>query len=453
MKTRYFIIIIIALLFFSSCYEDYSPEMTEDRINRSINRWIHNTMSLYYFWASEMPEHIENDDIDPVDFFNLLLVPQDKFSSIITHNENLGGITSVRESFGFETIFGYLNENRTRIGGIILYVFPNSIAEKEGVKRGDIFIAIDDVALTINNLDDLFQKQAAVFTFIRQAESGNTTFNKVLHRESLEVSPVHTQSIIEAGDTKVGYLLYNQFVANNGDGSSSYVDEILECFRNFKENDINELVVDFRYNPGGLIEISALMASLIVPNVDSENIALRFEFNERLQSVTATPSLFFSYHPDSYVGNNLNRVFFIVSSRTASAGEAVINALLPYMDVILVGETTYGKNFASALFTNNNYPENKISILPTIIKVYNANNDSNYYDGFTPDYQINEFMYPLRELGDPQETKFNYILSSILMVYPENRSMTRNVPSHFFSPITTIAPVKSIAYEFHKYEK
>jgi C-terminal processing protease CtpA/Prc len=454
MKTRHFIGILAVLLFFSSCYEDYSPEMTEDRINRSINRWIHNTMSLYYFWASEIPEHIEYEDIDPVDFFNSLLVPQDKFSSIITHSENLGGITSIRESYGFETVFGYLDENRTRIGGIVLYVFPNSIAEKEGVKRGDIFIAIDEVALTISNLGDLFQQNEAVFTFIRHEIGGNTTFNKVLSRESQEVSPVHTQNIIEAGNKRIGYLLYNQFVADNGDGSSSYVDEILECFKNFKENGINELVVDFRYNSGGLIEISALIASLIVPNVDTTKVAFHFSYNERLQSVIAAPSLFFSEHTDSYVGNNLNRVFFIVSSSTASASEAVISALLPYMEVVLVGETTYGKNFASALFTNNNqHSETKYSIMPTIIKVYNANNESNYDNGFAPDYQINEFMYPLRELGNPQETKLNYILSSILGVYPENRSITRNVSPRFFSPITAIAPIQSIVYEFHEHER
>jgi len=454
MKTKRFIILLVILLSASSCseFENYFPEMTEDRINRDINRWIHGIMSLYYFWASEIPDNIEKENINPVDFFNSLRSSEDRFSSIFRQGEHIGGITGAVENHGFETIFGFIDEDRTHIGGIILYVFPNSTAEKEGVRRGDIFTAIDDVALTIDNFGSLFQKNEATFTFIRRENGGNITLDKVLRRERQEVSPVHTTRVLEIGNTRVGYLLYNQFVADSGDGSSRYIDELLASFRYFQANNINELVVDFRYNPGGLIEISALMASLIVPNVDETKVALQLQHNERLQSLGREATLYFSYHPDAYVGNLINRVFFIVSSRTASAGEAVINALLPYMEVILVGETTYGKNFGSALFTNNRHQGHRYSIMPTIIKISNADGES-YDGGFIPNHHINEFRYPLRELGSIQEPKLNHILSSILMVYPENRSMTRNVSSFFFSPITTIPPIKSIVYEFHKYER
>jgi C-terminal processing protease CtpA/Prc len=407
-------------------------------------------------WEYDLSSY-ENFNIAPIDFFKSLLYVNDKFSYIIDQSESVNISTGNVENYGFESIFGYMDENKTRIGGLVLYVFPNSIAEKEGIKRGDIFISIDDVLFTLDNIENLFQKEQAIFSFIRYDGSDYITFDKMLYREVLEIHPIHTQKIFDLEHSKVGYLCYNQFLNDNGDGFLMYVDELLECFDNFKKNDINELIIDLRYNPGGLLNLSVLLASLIVPNIDTTMVALRFEYNEKIQSIFINNEkeetvLNFSLYPNSYIGNNISRVFFIVSSMTASASEAVINALMPYMNVILVGETTYGKNFASMLFTNENNPPNSYVIMPVVMKVFNSNFMSNYGDGFKPDYQINEFMYQrLYELGDTRETVLNYILSSILKVYPENENATRSGSyQYIFSPSPSMFPNNTMIYEFFR---
>ncbi|MDR1225684.1 MAG: hypothetical protein LBK47_02145 [Prevotellaceae bacterium] len=434
--------------------------MTEEKLNKEVNQWIYNTMSYYYYWEKEMPDNIENYNISPIDFFKSLLYIKDRYSFIINQSNSLGINNSISDvgNYGFESNFGYIDEDKTRIGGLVLYVFPNSMAEKEGVKRGDIFISIDEVSLTMDNIEDVFQKARATFTFIRYDGCDTTIFNKMLQRETHEIAPIYTQKIFDMKHTKIGYFCYNQFLDDNGDGSMMYVNELLECFSNFKRNGINELVVDLRYNLGGLINLSVLLASLIVPNVDSTKIALQFEYNEKIQSLIYRDkdrrTLNFSLYPDSYVGSNLNRVFFIVGSMTASASEAVINALLPYMDVILVGESTYGKNFASTLFTKTNNWGNTYAIMPVVMKVYNSSYESSYGEGFSPDYQINEFMHQLYELGDTREVILNYILTSIFMINLENENETRSAfRATTFSPLLAKSIDKYHIYEFRQHER
>lgn len=77
---------------------------------------------------------------------------------------------------------------------------------------------------------------------------------------------------------------------------------------------------------------------------------------------------------------NISRVFFIVSKSTASASELLINNLKPYMDVKLIGDTTYGKPVGFFPVDIFNY-----SIYPISFKTVNSVGNADYYSGFAPD--------------------------------------------------------------------
>jgi C-terminal processing protease CtpA/Prc len=97
---------------------------------------------------------------------------------------------------------------------------------------------------------------------------------------------------------------------------------------------------------------------------------------------------------------NLSRLFVITSNNTASASESVINGLKPYMEVNLVGNTTYGKNVASVVIKS----PYGFSLQPIVSTVYNSNNESDYANGFAADYVYDDLKYlnQLGELGDPK---------------------------------------------------
>lgn len=93
---------------------------------------------------------------------------------------------------------------------------------------------------------------------------------------------------------------------------------------------------------------------------------------------------------------NLNRVFFIVTGSTASASELLINNLRPYMDVKLVGDTTYGKPVGFFPIDIFNY-----SIYPISFKTVNSVGSADYYSGFAPDKLTADGVN--RNWGDIQE--------------------------------------------------
>lgn len=444
-------LIFIFLLIFTSCYKDDTTVNITDNNNKNTNQWIYNIMDYYYYWENELPNNIENLSVNPVDFYKSLLYNQDRFSNIFIQNTNDYSLSMV-ESYGFESLFGNIKINNfTQIGGIVLYVYPNSMADKVGIKRGDIFIAINDISLTEENLNDLYIEKQATFSFIKLDGYDELIIDKKnIIREKMNIDPLLVKKIINIHNINIGYVCYNRFIEDNGDGSLKYIDDVLKCFSDFKKNNINELIVDLRYNPGGLIHISALLSSLIVPNVDDTKVALQLEYNKNISNTIEpdknSTTLYFSLYPDSYVGNNINRVYFIVGSMTASASEAVINALLPYMDVFLVGETTYGKNYGSMLFSNNQ-TDCIYSIMPIVMKSYNSIYESNYDKGFTPDYRINEFEYQFYDLGDIQEPLLNYIIN--LMCCSENKPKTKgSYPSLIFHPHSFTESMKPLIYEF-----
>ena len=111
---------------------------------------------------------------------------------------------------------------------------------------------------------------------------------------------------------------------------------------------------------------------------------------------------------------NIQTLYVLVSQSSASASEAVINNLSPFMNVVLIGEKTEGKNVGSISFTSEAYPW---MLQPITSKIYNSKRESNYANGFDADIDSDEFnerarvdFYPL---GDIREMMLNQTLAII----------------------------------------
>ena len=111
---------------------------------------------------------------------------------------------------------------------------------------------------------------------------------------------------------------------------------------------------------------------------------------------------------------NLNRVFILTSNSTASASELIINNLKPFMEVILVGEHTYGKNVGSFTITDEKKRWN-YGLQPISFKITNSLDQSDYgtVNGFLPNYEVNDNVLPYKLLGDPSETVLKAALNII----------------------------------------
>jgi len=181
-------------------------------------------------------------------------------------------------------------------------------------------------------------------------------------------------------------MVFNQFF---GQPSRN---ELAQAFTYFQAQGIDELVIDLRYNPGGSVETEDTLSNLIAPTAANNQTMYQYIFNSTLQNnqhqlirkklgygdifTPAENTVKF----EKAGALNLPRVFFIVTGNTASASELLINNLKPYMEVKLIGDTTYGKPVGFFPIPIFNY-----DIYPISFKTVNSAGNADYYTGFAPD--------------------------------------------------------------------
>ena len=116
----------------------------------------------------------------------------------------------------------------------------------------------------------------------------------------------------------------------------------------------------------------------------------------------------------------MNRVYILTSRSSASASELVINCLSPYIDVVQVGTTTYGKYQASVTlydsenFTSQNInPSHTYAIQPLVLKTLNSIGQTDYFNGLIPDFEFEERPYNMGIIGNINEPLLNQTINLI----------------------------------------
>lgn len=439
------LLFLITPLIFQGCSsssgaaEDYTEASDEKQfVWRGLNYW--------YFWQEDVADLADNrfgssagfhtylnQFRDEEELFDNLLFREDKFSwfiqDYIVHEEARLGTS---KSFGFR--FGLLQEssNNNRVLGYVRYVVPGSPADNAGLKRGDVFNGINGQAITLNNYLDLLSGDTYTLSLAKVTDftpSPRTYTLENLDEEitvtaiTLQENPVHTSKIIDTGSAKVGYLMYNSFRFN-------FHEDLNERFREFKNEPVDELVIDLRYNGGGTLLTSALLASL-VSGISSDEIFAELIHNTKRSSrndaydfLNEVPvydnSGNFIRTDDEMHNLDMNRLYILSSGNTASASETLINGLLPFgVEIIIIGDVTAGKDEGSitvydvpeANFSPRNDQERSLinpthmrAMQPIIFKIFNRDK-ADYPNGFVPNFMIREFEFleNLPELGDPEE--------------------------------------------------
>ena len=388
--------------------------------NADINTWIHENMSAYYLWPDKMPALAKtNTSSNPMDYFYSILYEYkttDRFSWIDSSSANL-----INQLNGINTVLGirvsafYTDDTKVNVALVIAYVLKGSPAEKNGLKRGDIILSVDDKTVTSSNYSTALQNQTlklglgAYNNKVFSSTGKTVTVTKV----ELQTNPILQDTVINWAGKKVGYFAYLQFL-------SSFDDSLRAVFGRFKEKGVNELVIDLRYNGGGYVSSSDLLTNLMVKDLASkvDKVMNKRQYNDAYTKEVikqyGASALITNFKMESNNIGSLNRVFFLTSTGTASASELIINNLKPFMNVILIGEHTYGKNVGSFTITDNAKRWN-YGLQPITFKILNSLDQSDYgtVNGFLPDYALTDDVLPYKLLGDPNETYLNKALNII----------------------------------------
>ncbi len=387
------------------------PEVTTtvNNPNADVNSWIHSQLKTYYLWENQMATIAKTDlKLNPDDYFESILVKPgelDRFSWIQESAEELtASLNGVNKIAGLRFSAVNANEAKTKIALSVAFALKGSPADKAGLKRGDFITQVDGVDLTPENYSKAFAKDVINLT-LGEYKNGvitNTTKKLDITKAEHQTDPVQYYEVIEVGNKKIGYLVYTQFL-------SAYNTAIRNVFAEFKNKGINELVLDFRYNGGGYISASDIISSLVVKNLKPGTLMSRQEWNTAITKQQTD-----KYGKNAFDTNwlnepnnlgNLNRVYFLTSKSTASASELVINNVKPFMDVILVGDNTYGKNVGSITLSDDQ-KRWKWGMQPIVLKTVNADLKSDYgtKDGFTPTIKVADNVIPYKPFGSKDET-------------------------------------------------
>ncbi|WP_291962696.1 S41 family peptidase [Maribacter sp.] len=433
------VLLVAAIAFSCSKDDDLSLPNTvnpDGSADVEVQDFMWKAMNFWYFWQANVDDladdRFENTDEgraeytafldsedDPAAFFeNKLQFIQDRFSF---YNEDYRELTNslagISKSNGLE--FGLVRlQDSEELFGFVRYIVPNSNATLADIQRGDLFTGVDGETLTTSNYIDLLFGENDTYTLnMADFVNGNIIPNDeeitLTKEEGLAENPVLLSKSFTIGGENIGYIVYNQF-------TNEYDDDLYSAIKDLKSAGITNLVMDLRYNPGGSVNTTRLLASMIY-GTNTSDLFLRKRYNDKLQEQFADSQLEV-YFADKVNGETINsleltKLYVITSSSSASASELLINSLEPYIDVIQIGDVTRGKNEFSTtlvddrdnsyLYTpsrvNNINPDNQWAIQPLIGRNENADGFYDFTSGLQPDYELKEDYSNLGILGEENE--------------------------------------------------
>ncbi|OXB23890.1 peptidase S41 [Flavobacterium tructae] len=394
-------------VFLFSCSDNDSPApVYEAGTNEYVNEWMYQQMKKYYRWNSTMPEK-GRLDLSPKEYFAGLLQKDDRYSYAMHPEQPETAQQSLRRKFGFEVSFF---EFESKFYGVILYVLEDSPAKRNGLKRGQLITKIEGTTLNQNNYDALYTKMTAstqlnLQTVSYAVQSGFSNVKEISILQGYSFSQPINYTIIEAKSKKVGYVEISHFDAGQ---AQAY----FQTFQELKNKSITELVVDLRYNGGGDIAAATALSIILAPNIQSNTLFIKFEgntnggnvdqsFKQALESNESKISFdaLRNAHP------SINRVYILCGQHTASASELIINNLKPYMEVITIGNKTFGKDVAGFPLIDDRISTKKgWTLYPAIYKLFNSRHEGNYSKGIDPLISLDEIQQPeVFPLGNSSE--------------------------------------------------
>jgi len=346
--------------------------------------YLYNLFLTEYYWNDKVSQNFDYTPYtEPQSMIDALkYTPLDQWSFALSPEQY--DIMAKQGTAGFG--FGYFDDF------LIYVVVMGSPAEAAGMMRGDRIIKINGNPVNEMILEQASQNLGQPTQF--EIERGNEHIQITITAQQYTYIATSYKVIQTESGQQVGYLRFDEFTENA-------VSELEAAFTFFKNQQINKLVVDLRYNPGG----SVTTASIFLDKVGHGfNGMPQFSMTYNPSNSYRNETLYFdSNDPNSLT---LDKLIFLTTESSASASELVINAMEPYLleNNVIVGTRTHGKPVGMDGRTNGSYIYFLINFA-----VWNADGFGDYFDGLPPDCFVedNDFAH---QLGDPSEKLLNEAL-------------------------------------------
>ncbi len=349
------------------------------------NLFVRDVLTDLYLWYTELPGANPARFDSPEAYLDAMRYrPLDSTFSYITAR-------AANDAFYDESAYVGLGFS-TRLAGDelhILQVFPDSPASEAGLVRGTRILAIDGrpiAALVATGLIDTafgaadVGAEATVDVVLPSGEARSARMAK----RAVTIPTVSLTRAYEVDGRRVGYIFFRNFVRPS-------VEALDAAFAELTTAGVDDLVLDLRYNGGGLVNVASHLASLVGGVRTRGQVFAEYVHNDK--NIRRNEVLRFD---EATTAPGFERLIVITTRSSASASELVINALRPFIPVVIVGDRTYGKPVGQYQI---NFCDKMLA--PVAFTLRNANGEGDYFDGLAPDCAADDDV--LRELGDPAE--------------------------------------------------
>jgi carboxyl-terminal processing protease len=377
---KLFLIFLLTAIFFSSCKKDVPPATTTVPVSEQARNALYNLMREWYYWqpVAKVDSSLYKDPYALLSALRYKLL--DRWSFVDDYNAFVASMNGTFVGHGIR--MGLDAQGKARI--VTIYknspLYTNG-ASGPGVRRGWIIKSLNGTDLAKVMSDMILSRDATAYnnliqpstagitnTFVFQTPRGNDT-TAVTIKKSFDVNSVMLYDTLTLKTGKTGHLVFDEFI-------SPSTQELQTAFAFFKAQNVKDLILDLRYNNGGILDVATDLASYIAGTAKFSTPFISSSYNDKQAATNNATTNFKSIlYP-----LNLTRLVVITTRETASASEEVINGLKPHLTVTTIGDTTNGKPTGMNVWQ---YDYTYI-FAPITFKLVNSAGQGDFYAGFAP---------------------------------------------------------------------
>jgi C-terminal processing protease CtpA/Prc len=382
---------------------------------RDRQDWALGQLKEFYLYPSLLATNVNPDSYTTVQaYLDALVAParaqnRDRFfTSISSLAQDEAFLNS-----GANAGFGVRLTTDVAAGQVfVAEAFEGSPALAANLDRGTEILAIGSNASDLRTVGAIIAAEGAggvinalgpatagLTRLLRVRDAGGATREVTLAKTVFTLDPVSNRYgalVLNDGGKRVGYVNFRSFLGGPAEA------DLRSAFAQFRAAGISEVIVDLRYNGGGLISTAVLLTNLLLgqrSSSDVQTISVRkageviTRFSPQPQSISAT------------------RIAFIATGSTASASEVVMNSVLPYLgaNAALIGSNTFGKPVGQ-FFRDRPVCDDRLRVVA--FETQNVNRQADYFSGIAAKFQstCRAADDVTRPLGDPQEASIRTAL-------------------------------------------
>ena len=375
---------------------------------RERQDWVAAQMREWYLFYDTLPNSLDPLGYSSVDTYLDALTAtarsqrKDRYFTYLTSIQQENAYYNSGSSAGFGWRLGLDSTGR-------LYVtesYEGAPALNAGIDRGTEIVAIGTSSSNLQTVSSLYNAGGSVLSDALGPSTSGTqrtfqirdaggTRTVAVTKSDFTLNPVSTRygaQVITDNGQRYGYVNLRTFI-------NTAETPLRNAFAQFRAAGVTNIIVDLRYNGGGLVSIAELMSNLLGGNRATTDVMSYTTFRPEKSSNNETS--YFAPQPQSVAAT---KIAFIGTGSTASASEFVINAFVPYLGATdgLIGGNTYGKPVGQ-IALDKSQCDDRLRVIAFALQ--NSARQGAYYNGLASTMQAtcqagDDISLPM---GDPRE--------------------------------------------------